>query len=828
MKTSGLNVDLHVHSKSSKRPSQWILQKLDCPESFTDPMKLYAIAKARGMDLVTITDHNTLSSSLEIAHLEDTFVSEEITAYFPENQCKLHVLALDITENQHAEISYLRRNVYDLIKYLNAEGIFHVVAHPLFDLNHKLTLEYFEKMLLLFENFELNGSRDAYQNGVLESILKNITKQDIDLLADKHGFLPYGKTPWQKRLTGGSDDHSSINIARMYTCVPGATTKKEFFEGLHNGKGNVQGRPASPKTMAHNLYGIAYQYYSSKFNLNRYAGKDIMFRFIHSALTVQNSEKGIFARLQDYLVTRKSYMHMFHFKTNSVTDIIQRKAQEIISGNPKFIRILRGAGQNLWEKEHDWFEFVNDSSEEVMKCFADNTLDSLSKAKLFNIFQTIGSAGSVYTILAPYFMAYKLFTKDRKFAELCQAEFSPKGNLKGKELKIALFTDTLNETNGVALTLKTQMKMAEKNNKNFSIVTCAPESCVDGAVNFVPIGTFALPEYPEIKLYYPPFLKILDYCYENGFTHIHASTPGPVGLAALAISKILDLPIYGTYHTAFPQYTVELTGDSDMEELMWKYMAWFYNQMDRVYVPSKATGDELIERGIQSSKVQQYPRGVDTMRFHPAKRNGFWHSKFKLPQDDMKLLYVGRISKEKNLDILARAFRQIEILSKNIQLIIVGDGPFREELQKSLPGHRAWFSGYLQGDDLAQAYASSDLLIFPSSTDTFGNVVLEAQASGIPAIVTDQGGPKENLLPDKTGFIVAARNPDAIVDAVMKLYHDPDRLVQMKSAARKYMEKRSFEAAFLTTWEMYLNNPVSMHPDHEENTPDVSQLKLAS
>jgi glycosyltransferase involved in cell wall biosynthesis len=828
MKNSGLNVDLHVHSKSSKRPSQWILQKIDCPESFTDPMKLYEIAKSRGMNLVTITDHNTLASNLEIAHLDDTFVSEEITAYFPENQCKLHVLALDITESQHGEISYLRRNVYDLVKYLNAEAIFHVVAHPLFDLNHKLTLEYFEKMLLLFENFELNGSRDAYQNGVLETILKNITKKDIDLLADKHGFLPYGKTPWQKRVTGGSDDHSSINIARMYTRVPGAASKDEFFEGLRNGQGIVQGQPASPKTMAHNLYGIAYQYYSSKFNLNRYAGKDIMFRFIHSALTVQQAEKGIFARLQDFIVTRKPYMNLFHLKTNGVTDIIQRKAQDIITGNPKFIRILRGSGQNFWEKEHDWFEFVNDSSEEVMKSFADNTLDSLSKAKLFNIFQTIGSAGSVYTLLAPYFMAYRLFTKDRKFAELCHAEFTPAVTRKSEEPKIVLFTDTLNETNGVALTLRTQMKMAAKNHKNFSIVTCVPESCMEGVMNFNPIGTFEFPEYPEIKLHYPPFLKMLDYCYENGFTHIHASTPGPVGLAALSISKILDLPIYGTYHTAFPQYTVELTGDCDMEELMWKYMAWFYNQMDRVYVPSKATGDELISRGIHAAKIQQYPRGVDIQRFHPAKRNGFWHSKFKLMQDDMKLLYVGRISKEKNLDVLARAFRQIEILSKNIQLIIVGDGPYREELQKSLPSHRVWFTGYLQGDDLAQAYASSDVLVFPSSTDTFGNVVLEAQASGIPAIVTDQGGPKENLLPDQTGLIVEARNPEALAGAVMKLYRDPERLAQMKSDARKYMEKRSFESAFLATWEMYFNNPVPMDSHHEAKTETMAPLKLAS
>ncbi len=152
MKTQDIKVDLHVHSKMSDRPSHWILQKLSCPESFTHPAKLYQVAKQRGMDLVTITDHNTINGSLEIAHLPDTFVSEEITTYFPEDKCKLHVLALDITEAQHEDISRLRGNVYELSNYLKRHEIHHVLAHPLFDINHKLTLAHFEKMLLLFKN----------------------------------------------------------------------------------------------------------------------------------------------------------------------------------------------------------------------------------------------------------------------------------------------------------------------------------------------------------------------------------------------------------------------------------------------------------------------------------------------------------------------------------------------------------------------------------------------------------------------------------------------------------------------------------------------------
>jgi glycosyltransferase involved in cell wall biosynthesis len=372
----------------------------------------------------------------------------------------------------------------------------------------------------------------------------------------------------------------------------------------------------------------------------------------------------------------------------------------------------------------------------------------------------------------------------------------------------------------VALTLQMQLKMAQKNNKHLSVLTCCPHGGMEGTQNFAPIGTFELPEYPEIRLHYPPFLKMLDYCYENEFNIIHASTPGPMGMAALAIARIMDLPLHGTYHTALPQYVSELTGDADLEALMWKFMVWYHNQMDVVYVPSAATADELIDKGIQASKIQLYPRGIDIERFHPSRKNGFWKSGYQVEEDEIKVLYVGRVSKEKNLDVLARAIRQVGWLRKNIRFIIVGDGPYLEEMKCELRPTSTLFTGYLTGENLSRAYASGDLFVFPSGTDTFGNVVLEAQASGLPVIVTDKGGPRENLIPDETGLIVPAMDSQAIVDAVLSLCEDPARMAAMGAAARKYMESRAFESAFLQSWEMY---PIGLEPapcpaDHDPRT----------
>ena len=215
MKGSNVRVDLHVHSKYSTRPSQWILQKLGCPESFTEPLKIYDRALARSMNMVTITDHNTINGSLEIAHLDNAFISEEITTYFPEDGCKLHVLAYDITEEHHREFQKVRENVFDLVSYIREQGIVHVLAHPLFAVNERLTPEHFEQALLLFNTLELNGTRDEMQNSALRTIVDNLTPETIDLLANKHNIEPYGETPWVKGLTGGSDDHSGINIARV-------------------------------------------------------------------------------------------------------------------------------------------------------------------------------------------------------------------------------------------------------------------------------------------------------------------------------------------------------------------------------------------------------------------------------------------------------------------------------------------------------------------------------------------------------------------------------------------------------------------------------------
>ena len=802
-----MKIDLHVHSKFSKRPSEWILKRLGCPESFTDPIHLYNTAKKRGMSLVTITDHNTIEGCQEIAHLPDTFVSEEVTTYFPDDGCKLHVLAYNIDENIHQDMQKVRENVFELAAYLRENSITHVLAHPLFSVNRKLTIEHFEKCLLIFKNFEINGARIEEQNRCLQFVLSSLTPETMEQLADKHGLASAFNVPWIKNVTGGSDDHSSLTIARKFTAVEGATELEQFLAGVEENRACVFGPGSTPKTLAHNVYSIAYQFYQNKFDLKRYVNSDIVFGFLDRFLHVgRESQPGLLARLNFFWKNGKTPRPP-DMGNVSVMSLLRQETYRLIWDDPQLTEIFKSGNGNRYDLDEEWFCFVNKVSSKVLGHFSDHMMDNFAGAHFLNLFHALGSAGASYFLLAPYFVSYSIYSEDRQFGATVLDKF-PGGKRpcpkRDSGIKVAHFTDTFYEVNGVAGSLRRQLDAARRYGRDYTVISCSPEEHgSDEAVkNFKPIGVYEISVYPEQKLFYPPFLEMLDYCYTNKFTDIHSATPGPLGLAALAIARILRLPIAGTYHTALPQYAHYLTEDPSIAELMWKYVLWYYDQMDRIYVPSKNSATELAQKGMSADRIRVFPRGVDTAQFHPAKRNGCL-DKHCIAQDAIRLLYVGRISKEKNLQLLANVFKSLTQSNENAVLVAVGDGPYREEMQRALDGTRSIFTGYVEGEALASIFASCDLFVFPSTTDTFGNVVLEAQASGLPVIVTDCGGPKENILPGETGLVVEGNDEQSLLEGIRTMLSDPARLKGMGFAARRYAESREFDIAFNKTWELF-------------------------
>jgi glycosyltransferase involved in cell wall biosynthesis len=227
-------------------------------------------------------------------------------------------------------------------------------------------------------------------------------------------------------------------------------------------------------------------------------------------------------------------------------------------------------------------------------------------------------------------------------------------------------------------------------------------------------------------------------------------------------------------------------------------MHWFYGQLDTVFVNSEEYRQSWIKRGFDPAKLKIFPRGLDTNLFSPARREPAFWEKFGATNAQVRLLYVGRISKEKDLDVLADAYRRLRGEDLPVQLFVVGHGPYSEAFAEAVP--EAFFTGYLTGKELATAYASADIFVFPSTTDTFGNVIIEAQASGVPVVVSDSGGPKE-LVEDKTnGLITKSHDVDDFTDAIRTLVVDCELRERMGNRARESVIDRTWPAAFRKFW----------------------------
>lgn len=781
MKT--FRADLHVHSSHSNKPTYWALRKFNCPESYSSPEFIYHAARREGMDYVTITDHNTINGALEIAHLPGVFISVEVTTYFPEDGCKAHVVVLDISEENFREINLLRKNIYDLSAYLTTKGIAHFIAHPLYAQNGRLNIDHFEKMLLLFQVVETkNGARAGRYGSFLETVLQGLTPGAMALLADRHGIEPRGDTPWLKGRVGGSDDHGGLFIAGAHTAVQGARTVKDFVTAIRERRGEPAGEDGDPLTLAHSLYAITHSYYRERFGSGRSDSmpfiKALMERYFDSS-----GARSSFLEKVKLFIRKNLPEGNGGYGNAGIEEILDKEAKRLLKDG-EFLRSIGAEARN-----RKIFSVTSYLANRLIYHYTERLTRVPLSSGFFNLLNSLTSIGLVHLLISPYYLAFHHQHRGKDLMDVIARRFNVPGTREKKE-KIALFTDTLNEINGVAITIRRLIDIARERGVELTVITSSPypTGYRDGVMNFRSIGDFMLPEYPDLKLHFPPVLDVIDYFEREGFTRIHISTPGTVGLLALSIAKMMDFPVAGTYHTDIPQYVRSLTSDDMLERVAWQFMIWFYGMMDEVMVPSASTRRQLVERGLPEEKTRPLPRWVDVRIYSPQWRDpGFWKS--YAAGDGMKFLYVGRVSREKNLELLADAFMEIAEENTPAQLVIVGDGPFTEELREKLRGYPVIFTGFLSGDTLAAAYASSDVFVFPSATDTFGNVVLEAQASGLPVIVSDSGGPRELMRDGVTGLVTRADDLGDLVEAMRSLLLDETRTAEMGANARAFAER---------------------------------------
>jgi len=452
------------------------------------------------------------------------------------------------------------------------------------------------------------------------------------------------------------------------------------------------------------------------------------------------------------------------------------------------------------EPERRTFLMANMVAEQLMFRFFEKFVQQISSGNMVESMQALSAIAPILVILTPYIYGFHSQAPSRRWLRGIFKELTGEIPVALQNRKRAWFTDTLDDVNGVATTIRKMTAAGAAAGKELIVVTSRGELNIDNIPikNFKPIGEFELPEYELQKLSFPPILQMLDYIQREKFTEIIISTPGPIGLTALLAAKMLNLQTSGIYHTDFPQYIRILTEDSFLESVAWHYMHWFYGQLDTVFVNSEEYRQSWIDRGLDPEKLKIFPRGLDTELFTPGKREPAFWEKFEASNGQVRLLYVGRISREKDLDVLANAYRRLRDEGLPVQLFVVGHGPYSQALSETLPD--AVFTGYLTGVELATAYASADVFTFPSTTDTFGNVVIEAQASGVPVVVSDSGGPKELVEDNENGLITKSHDVDDFTRAVRTLVVDPTLRKRMSVYARKSVVARSWPSAFRKFW----------------------------
>lgn len=363
-------------------------------------------------------------------------------------------------------------------------------------------------------------------------------------------------------------------------------------------------------------------------------------------------------------------------------------------------------------------------------------------------------------------------------------------------MRIALFTDMyVPQVSGVTLTLSRLVERARDLGHEVALVTPRVSATdAPGTSLHIQLGGIPAPIYPEILMARPldpPGARLLD---EFQPDLVHVATEFIVGCSGVRWALRRNLPLVTSFHTNFPAF-LSGYGMTPLHGLVWRYLRWLHAHSDRTFCPSRTTRRELREHGFPHD-VRIWSRGVDAELFNPGRRCEDVRREMAPGAEDI-LVCVGRMAPEKRLDVLLEAFRRIRRdAPRATELVLVGDGPMRKNIERNKPeGVR--LTGYRRGEALAATYASGDAFVFPSDTETFGNVVMEAFASGLPVITVNEGGVADLVQPGVTGMLVPARDPEGLADATLEALSDPSRLRRMGRAARSFAKER--------TWPMVLD-----------------------
>jgi glycosyltransferase involved in cell wall biosynthesis/predicted metal-dependent phosphoesterase TrpH len=725
-------VDLHVHSTASQLSKLGVQRSLGLPECATPPEEVYELAKRRGMDFVTITDHDTIAGALEIADRADTFISEELTVWFRGEPQAVHVLCLGISPDDHEWLQAHNDDVEACAAYLHENGLTCALEHPFYAVEAPLTPRHRRRLAQLFPIWETrNGSRAKELN------------LPAFVYIETHGGTGIG----------GTDDHAGVDIGRTFTETPHAATPEEFLAHLRAGRAISRGEQGSAAKWAHAAMGIAVR------ALGRGEGDGPDPRAVLTIVErvmregdVRRGATGADLGPDDARGLLRSWLASLDLHVDE---------RELLS-------LLQDADFS----HADLYRRARRAHEQKLAAVVERALAMTSGGEPLDAGAAAGALFEACIPVIPYAPATAFLSREK--AKLVARD--------GERPRVGLVADGVGGMHGVTHLLD---EIRARGVPGFDVEVIGTDPNVDRRLSAV--AEVDIPYYAGLKIGVPSVMAVVEALSEGRYDVVHLVSPGPAGVAACLLAKVMDLPLLGSYHTELAAYAGMRSGQAQLEVMANAAVAAFYGTCRVVLSPSPASDERLRELGIPAERIARFDRGVDVAQFDPSRR-----VEGSLP-GEINVLYAGRLTQEKGVDLLADAFLAARERDPRLHLVLAGGGPEEDHLRERL-GETATFLGWLSGDRLAAAYASADIFLFASRTDTYGQVLLEAQASRLPVVAVAEGGPTALVADGETGFLRPA-DAEALAAAVNALADDPALRARLGANALSAVQGRTWSAA---------------------------------
>lgn len=721
-------VDLHCHSTASHFSKLGVQRSLGLPECATPPEEVYELARRRGMDFVTITDHDTIDGCLELSDRPDCFVSEELTARFAGEPQAVHVLCYGITPGDHEWLQAHSGDVEACAAYLREGEIVCALAHPFFNVAAPLTRRHRRRLAELFPIWEVrNGSRAPELN------------MPAAVYVETHGGTGIG----------GSDDHAGVDIGRTFTEAPAAGSPEEFLRHVLNGSAEAGGEQGSAAKWTHAAMALATR-------------------------ALADDEPG----------AQPDPAAVMKMAERVIREGAAREGRIAADVGPEDARGLLGAWLNGIELELRGRDLI-----------AYLQADEFSHAELYRRARRIhdrklrravragaealaggdpgAAVGSIFEALVPAIP----YAPATAFLGAEKARLRDRG---GERPRVAILADGIGSMHGVTHTLE---QIRERGVPGFEVEVVGTDPGVDRRLPAA--AELEVPFYEGMTLGVPGLPDLVETLAEGRYDLVHVTAPGPAGIAGTLLGRVTGVPLLASYHTELATYVGIRSTDKNLEALTRAGLGAFYSAPSVVLSPSPPADASVIDLGADPSTLGRWERGVDIERFDPAKadRDAF--------PGEVKVLYSGRLTREKGVHLLAESFLRAHASDPRLHLLVAGGGSEEGELRERL-GERATFLGWLEDEELPRAYASADAFLFASSTDTYGQVILEAQASGLPIVAVAEGGPAALVENRHTGLLC---RPDAdhLAGALLQLAASPQLRRALGEAAARAARERSWE-----------------------------------